>query len=118
MSLPAIDPKFQPQLRFRIDSFSVPEAARAEFQETLYRNTAFLQTLPGFLGHTVFEKTDGPTQFNVATIAVWESQEAVDRAVERVRAYYREIGLDMSAMIARWGAKAELGFFRAASRQE
>ncbi len=47
------------------------------------------------------------------TIAVWESKEAVDKAGEEVRAYYKKNGLDMPAMLARWGGKAELGNFTA-----
>jgi heme-degrading monooxygenase HmoA len=79
----------------------------------MHRNLALIRTLPGFRGHVVFEKAGGPTAFNVVTIAVWESKEAVDKAGEEVRAYYKKNGLDMPAMLARWGVKAELGNFTA-----
>lgn len=98
--------------RFRIDAFSVPEASRASFEAQLRRNLAFIQTLPGFLGHTVFEKAAGPTAFDVITVAAWESAEALERAGERVRAHSRESGVDLPAMLAQWGVKAELGHFR------
>lgn len=113
MSKLTIDLENEPDLYFRIDNFSVPDAARQEFEDTMRRNQAFIQKLPGFRGHVVFEKTGGPTTFNIATIAVWESKEALDKAGERVRAYYKEIGFDMPAMLARWGVKAELGNFNA-----
>lgn len=41
--------------------------------------------------------------FDVATIAAWESLEAIARAKERVTAYYERIGFDMPAAVARWG---------------
>jgi hypothetical protein len=36
----------------------------------------------------------------------------------KVRAYYRRIGFDMPAMLARWGVKAELGNFDAPRRMQ
>lgn len=113
-----IDTQNNPNLHFRIDSFSVPDAARAEFEEAMHRNMAFIEKLPGFLGHVVFEKTGGPTTFNVVTIAVWESREAFDKAAEEVRAYYQRIGFDGPATLARWGAKAEIGDYHAPRRMQ
>lgn len=110
-----IDLENNPNLYFRIDTFSVPDASRAEFEEAMHRNMAFIRTLPGFRGHVAFEKAGGPTTFNVVTIAVWESREAVEKAGEQVRAHYKSIGFDMPAMLARWGVKAELGNFTAPS---
>ena len=100
-------------LQFRIDNFSVPDEAREEFEQAMRRNLAFIETLPGFLGHLVFEKTAGATAFNLATIAVWESSKALDAAGAEVRAYYQGIGFDMPATLSRLGISAELGNFRA-----
>jgi heme-degrading monooxygenase HmoA len=100
-------------VRFRLDSFSVPEAARGEFEAAMRRNLAFIETLPGFRGHVVLEKVGGPAAFNVVTIATWESAEALDAAGVRVRAYYESIGFDLVGALARWGVRAELGNFHA-----
>ncbi len=108
-----IDIEKNPNLYFRIDNFSVPDAARVEFVATMRRNMAFIRTLPGFAGHVVFEKTGGPTPFNIATIAVWESKEAFDKASVEVGAYFQRIGFDRSSTLARWGVKAEIGTFSA-----
>jgi hypothetical protein len=108
-----IDLQSHPNLRFRIDSFSVPAAARGEFDAAMERNLAFIRKLPGFQGHSVFEKTSGPSSFDVVTIAAWESDEALEKAGGEVRAYYEKIGFDPREAIARWGAKGELGNFRA-----
>ncbi|HWO72250.1 MAG TPA: antibiotic biosynthesis monooxygenase family protein [Dehalococcoidia bacterium] len=102
-----------PGLRFRIDRMSVPEAARDEFLRTMHRNLDFVETLPGFLGHVVFEKTTGPTEFNFTTIAAWESEAAIREAVARVRSYYEQIGFDIAALTARLGIRVEMGEFQA-----
>jgi hypothetical protein len=111
-----IDVEKNPNLYFRIDNFSVPDAARAEFEAAMHRNMAFISALPGFLGHVAFEKAGGPTPFNVATVAVWESKGAFDKASAEVVAYYRRIEFDMPATLARWGVKAEIGAFVAPRR--
>src|SRR5262245_22418424 len=96
---------------YRVDCFFIPEAAREESEAAIRRNLAFLETLPGFRGHKVLEKTAGPTSFNVVTIAAWASRQALESAAGRVGAYYRQIGFDAAALLARWGARAELGVF-------
>jgi heme-degrading monooxygenase HmoA len=80
MPVAHIDLKNHPNLRFRIDSFSVPAIARSEFDGAMNRNLAFIERLSGFHGHYVFEKTSGPTTFDVITIAVWENDEALEKA--------------------------------------
>jgi len=108
-----IDIEKNPNLYFRIDSFSVPDAAREEFDGAMRRNMAFIKTLPGFLGHVVFAKAGGPTSFNVATMAAWENKEAFDKASVEVGAYYQKIGFDRASALARWGVKSEIGTFTA-----
>ena len=108
-----IDLRAFPDLQFRIDAFTVPEPSRAEFEALMHRNLAFITAQPGFLNHMVFEKTDGPTTFNLVTVAVWESPEAIAAASDQVRAYYKSIGFDMPAVLARLGITASLGYYRA-----
>lgn len=104
-----------PKPQYRIDTYVIPEASRREFDEAMQRNMAFIEKLPGFLGHVVFEKAGGPTTFNLTTMAVWESKDAYERAGEEVRAHYRRIGFDPPATLARWGVRGEQGVFRATS---
>jgi heme-degrading monooxygenase HmoA len=108
-----IDLQKHPNLQFRIDSFTVPAAVRPEFVAQMRKNLAVISKQPGFLGHVVFEKTGGPTTFDIATIAVWESPEAVAAATGAVRAHYESTGFDMRATLARWGVVASIGDFRA-----
>ena len=104
-----------PQLQFRIDNFNVPASARDEFDKAMLRNLAFIQTLPGFRGHLVFEKVSGPSTFNITTIAAWESPEAIEKATVEVHAYYDRIGFDPRELTARLGIIGEIGVYHAPS---
>jgi heme oxygenase (mycobilin-producing) len=107
-----IDPLAHPNFQYRIDAFSIPARSRAEFEAATARNRAFIETLPGFLGHAVFEKVSGPSTFDIVTVAAWESPEAIAAAGEKVRAYYKSIGFDMAALIAKWGVTASIGQYQ------
>jgi hypothetical protein len=102
-----------PQLQFRIDHFNVPAQARKEFEQAMLRNLAFIQKLPGFRGHLVFEKVSGPSNFNITTIAAWESPEAIERAAAQVREYYKSIDFNPGELTARLGIAAEIGVYHA-----
>ncbi|AKU92583.1 antibiotic biosynthesis monooxygenase family protein [Vulgatibacter incomptus] len=108
-----IDPSSHPNHIYRIDNFSIPEAARSEFERAMRRSLAFLQTQPGFRGHVAFSKLGGPTKFQYVTIAVWESQAAFEHAKDAMKVYAKEIGFDAAAKLAEWGAEAELGAYLA-----
>lgn len=116
MTTLALDPAAHPGARYRIDTFDVPEAARAELEATMHRNMAFIRTLPGFLGHVAFEKRTGPARFDLVTVAAWESAAALERAGAAVRAHYQATGLDLPATLARWGVTMERGDFDAPER--
>lgn len=106
----------EPGLCYRIDTFNVPEAARAELEAAMHRNMGYIRTLPGFRGHVAYEKRAGPAAFDLVTVATWESAEALARAGEAVRAHYRSIGVDLPAMLARWGVTMQRGDFTAPAR--
>ena len=108
-----IDLQAHPHAQFRIDAFNVPAASRAEFQAAMHRSLAFLHTLPGFLHHMDFEKVNGPTEFNLVTIAVWASRDAISAAAAKVRSYYQSIGFDVQATLGRLGITASLGYYTA-----
>jgi hypothetical protein len=108
-----IDLHAHPDLQFRIDAFTVPQASRREFEAAMHRNIKFLESLPGFKSHLIFEKTNGPTAFNILTIAVWENKQALAEAGDKVKAYYRSIGFDLPAVLTRLGVTASLGDYHA-----
>lgn len=106
-----IDPIRHPNRVYRIDQFSVPEEARGEFEAAMRRNLTFLSTLRGFLGHVAFTKVGGTTRFHYATIAAWEDADAIAAASEAIGAFMEQIGFDLAAKLAEWGAEAERGGF-------
>lgn len=116
MSVFPFDTQAHPDLRFRIDAFTVPAAAREAFEAAMRGNLDFLRGLPGFLGHTVCERTGGSTEFNLVTLAAWKNQAALEGAAAAMGARNRELGLDMKAKLAEWGVAAHIGEFHASPR--
>lgn len=104
-----LDLDHDPNVQLRIDSFFVPDAARAEFEAVMQRNITFIKTQPGFRWHLAFEKASGNSTFNVVTIAVWESRAAIDNAVAEVRAFYASIGFNPHEFTTRLGITADIG---------
>jgi heme-degrading monooxygenase HmoA len=79
---------------YRIDKFVVPSSARTEFLDKVERTHEFLGTLPGFVQDYLLEQTGGPGEFNVVTIAIWSSVEAIEAAREAVMAKHEEMGFN------------------------
>lgn len=113
--LPVLDPSRAPNGVYLVDTFHVPEAARTEFEAAMQRNRAFLHTLPGFRGDVVLFQTQG-SAFDIVTVAAWDNADAIARAKDDVGAYYRKIGFDMAASIARWGVRMERSICEAPAR--
>jgi predicted ester cyclase len=99
---PVLDTRRAPTGVYLIDTFLVPIAVRGEFDAAMRRNREYIRTLEGFRGDAVLLRKHGES-FDVATIAVWESPDAIARAREQVEAFYQRIGFDMAATLARWG---------------
>jgi heme-degrading monooxygenase HmoA/ketosteroid isomerase-like protein len=105
-----VDTRRAPTAVYLIDTFRVPAAAREEFDVATQRNRAFIRTLPGFRGDAMFHgqrAVGSSTGFDVVTIAVWESREAIAAAKDKVAAYYADIGFDLAALLARTGITLE-----------
>jgi heme-degrading monooxygenase HmoA len=108
----SIDIRKYPDLQLRIDAFSVPEGARAEFAAATRRSQRFIRDLPGFLGQVTVERTGGRTSFDVITVAAWESRVALAQATAAARAYYQQIGFDPHAFVTAHGITADVGEYK------
>jgi heme-degrading monooxygenase HmoA len=97
---------------YRTDRFHVPLSAHREFLEQVHRTHEFLRTLPGLIQDSVFEQIGESGEFNLVTIAVWESDEAIEAAKKAVVAKHEEMGFNPQEMFARLGIKAELATYR------
>jgi len=90
-----------------IDRFIVPQPAKAEFLERMAINRNFIKELPGFIGDEAYERRDDDGSFRYITIAVWTSEEALNRAKALVQAEYQREGFDLRAMLERLGIRIE-----------
>ncbi|CAN5806754.1 hypothetical protein BH11MYX2_BH11MYX2_31110 [soil metagenome] len=97
-----IDTRRAPNGVYLIDTFVVPDGARAELESATKRNRDFIRSLDGFRGDAVFAKKQGEA-WNIATVAAWESAAAIAAAKEQVQAFYQRIGFDVQASITAWG---------------
>lgn len=88
---------------YLIDTFTVPTSARPEFEAAMRRNREYIRSLDGFRGDAVFVRKQGDADFDIATIIAWDGPASIAHAKEQVTSFYREIGFDMPAAIARWG---------------
>lgn len=77
-----------------IDLFSVPESAREVFAVTSRRAQSIVKTLPGFVEGYLFEQAGSDSRYNFITIAVWESQDAYERAKAAIPGEYRKHGFN------------------------
>jgi hypothetical protein len=102
-----------PDARVLVDRFVVPIAARAEFETAMNRNVAFLEGLPGFLGHLVLERERDPANRELVTVVAWRDAAAIEHARKEVPEYYRRIGFDMPAALQRWGVTLQREVFGA-----
>jgi hypothetical protein len=100
-----------PDAQVLVDRFVVPLAARTEFEAAMRRNTAFISSLPGFLGHLVLERERDATHRELITVVAWRDSSAIEHARQEVRAYYQRIGFDMPGALERWGVTLERGTY-------
>ncbi|MGQ4878621.1 antibiotic biosynthesis monooxygenase family protein [Billgrantia sp. LNSP4103-1] len=97
---------------FRVDKFSVPEAAREEFLRRVHDTHQLLRRQPGFIRDSLLEQVAGPGRFNIVTIAEWESQEAIDTARMAINKAHRESGFDPQETMARLGIEADMANYQ------
>ncbi|MFQ3786327.1 antibiotic biosynthesis monooxygenase family protein [Halomonas sp. A29] len=97
---------------FRVDKFSVPEAAREEFLKRVHDTHQVLRRQPGFIRDSLLEQVGGSGRFNIVTIAEWESQEAIDAARMAVTQAHRENGFDPQETMARLGIEADIANYQ------
>lgn len=79
---------------YRIDTFSLPDSARAEFERRSRKTIALLREQPGFVRDTWFEKIAGDGIVDVITMVEWRDEASIRRAGEVVRAMHAADGFD------------------------
>ena len=97
---------------YRVDKFVVPAAAREEFLGRVFQTHEVLRKQPGFVQDFLLEQVSGPGEFNIVTIAEWESEDFVAGARAAVEALHRSTNLDPQQLFSRLGIKADLGNYQ------
>jgi heme-degrading monooxygenase HmoA len=88
---------------YRIDTFSLPEPARAEFERRSRQTIALLRQQPGFIRDRWFEKIAGDGAVDVITIVEWEDEASIRAAGQAARALHAENGFDAAAFFRQNG---------------
>lgn len=84
-----------------IDKFIVPEKAEQEFKERLNINRNFIKKLPGFIEDAAYKRTHEDKGLVYMTVAIWENDDALDKAKAAVHDEYKRTGFNMAEMFAR-----------------
>jgi steroid delta-isomerase-like uncharacterized protein len=94
-----------------IDKFFVPAAAIKEFKERVRINRELIKKLPGFIEDAAYEYADKDGNLIFITVALWQNNEALNKAKEAVQAEYKKDGFDMPAMVKRLGITVDRGVY-------
>ena len=95
-----------------IDRFIVPQKAIQEFTERVTINRNFIKKLPGFIRDAAYERTDAQGNLVVITVAVWENEEAINKAKEAVQAEYKKQGFNIAEMLERLNITIDRGIYK------
>lgn len=95
-----------------IDKITVPRSSLPEFIRRMSINRKFIKTLPGFIEDNVYQSTGNTDMLQYVTVAIWESEDAIQKAKNAVQAEYRRENFDMPAMLARLGIKIDRGIYQ------
>ena len=90
-----------------IDKFFVPKDALEEFTSRMNYNRNFIKGITGFLGDTVYKRTDENGDLVIVTIAVWKDDNSIARAKDAVQNEYKRTGFDLPALITRLNIKMD-----------
>lgn len=88
---------------FFIDKFVIPANVKERFIKQTNYNRNFIKNLPGFIKDNAYESTDANGNVLFTTIAVWENQDAMNNAKEKVQAEYKRIGFDPAEFLKSLG---------------
>ena len=106
-------PVLRPQAPlYRIDKFTVPDAALAEFVTLAWQTHEVLRSQSGFVRDLILEQVSGPGQFNAVTFVESKDESSYNRAVEAVRRFHDAVGFDRKSVAARLGIVADIGNYQ------
>ncbi|GHD63653.1 MULTISPECIES: antibiotic biosynthesis monooxygenase [Jeongeupia] len=94
---------------YRVDRFTVPEAALAVFLARVEQTNRLLALQPGHRLQRVLTRAGNPHQ--VVTVIEWADAAALTAAKRVVEQHYAETGFDAAAFMQQLGIHADMGVF-------
>lgn len=99
---------------FRIDSFAVPQSARAAFMAKVQETSDFLDEQAGCLQNLILERHSGADRFNIVTVVEWTNEDAFANARAAMMESRRTSGFDPEAFLRTLGVEANMSNYIAA----
>jgi len=87
----------------RIDTFTVPEPARAALEARIAAIHALLREAPGFRRDMVVARDEGPGPCEVITLVEWQDAAAAEAATARIRESHDREGFDPATFMSHAG---------------
>ena len=97
-----------------IDKFFIPKNAFEEFLQRTAYNRDFIRHLHGFVEDAAYQRTDENGNLIFITVAVWESQDVLEKAREVVQAEYKRIGFNPAELFSRLNITLDRGTYQEA----
>lgn len=95
-----------------IDKFLIPAKSKQAFTDRMNINRDFIKKLPGFIEDHAYERLDEKGNSIVVTIAIWESEQAVKNAKDKVQDFYKKEGFDMVAFLHQLQITIDRGLYK------
>ena len=95
-----------------VDLFVVPESSLEEFLRNVRFSARIVRQQPGFVEGFVHERTAGDGKVNVVTTAVWESEDAMQKARQAVPTEFAKTGFNPPEIMQRLGVQIERAIYR------
>lgn len=90
------------QYIYRVDTFTVPNAARNEFIERVKQTHNILKTVPGFVQDFLLEQVLDDDAFKFVTIVEWDSTDAIEHAKHAIHNLHQEMGFNPQELFERY----------------
>lgn len=105
-----------PNRVYRLDTFTVPDAAIDEFVSRLRETHELLRKQPGFIQDFILEQPAEDGGIRMVTLVEWEDEASIERARDAVRAMREKTGFNPGAFMNRMGIESDLSEYRASDR--
>ena len=98
-----------------VDKFFVPKTSIKEFTERMNYNRNFIKQQPGFVKSERYDQRDENDNLIVLTLAVWQTQDHLNKAKSAMQAEFKRIGFDPQEFYKRLNVTLERGIYSSAS---